>query len=376
MSYHGDISLGSTIDIKFTTVNSSGAPTTLAGSPAVAAYPGNSTTEITAGITLSVDFDSRTGLHNVRIVATSGNGYAAGDYTLVITAGTVGGASVVGYVVGSFSIDNRSALRPATAGRTLDVDANGKTQARLAAADVSGNVAANVTQFGGTNGTFASGRPEVNMTHIAGTEYASADFSPFMVSTIQDEVGDALTPVETHLTDIKGATFDGATDSLEAIRNRGDAAWITATGFLDAAGVRGAVGLASANLDTQLSGILSKGNDIEADTQDIQSRLPAALVGGRIDSSVGALAANVITDTAINAGAITAAKIAAAAITATQAPNLDAAVSTRLATAGYTAPDNTTITEIRADMIRKDTPYQHRNTGTAAAETVVVEDPP
>jgi hypothetical protein len=28
---------------------------------------------------------------------------------------------------------------------------------------------------------------------------------------------------------IKGATFDTATDSLEAIRNRGDAAWITAT---------------------------------------------------------------------------------------------------------------------------------------------------
>lgn len=31
----------------------------------------------------------------------------------------------------------------------------------------------------------------------------------------------------THLTDVKGATFAGATDSLEAIRNRGDAAWIT-----------------------------------------------------------------------------------------------------------------------------------------------------
>lgn len=28
-----------------------------------------------------------------------------------------------------------------------------------------------------------------------------------------------------------GATFDTATDSLEALRNRGDAAWITATGF-------------------------------------------------------------------------------------------------------------------------------------------------
>lgn len=33
---------------------------------------------------------------------------------------------------------------------------------------------ADVTQFGGTNGTFSSGRPEVNATHFAGTAYATA----------------------------------------------------------------------------------------------------------------------------------------------------------------------------------------------------------
>lgn len=40
---------------------------------------------------------------------------------------------------------------------------------------------------------------------------------------------------------------------------------------------------------------LSKFTDIETDTQDIQTRLPAALVSGRIDASVGAMAANTIT---------------------------------------------------------------------------------
>lgn len=85
-------------------------------------------------------------------------------------------------------------------------------------------------------------------------------------------------------------TFDQATDSLEALRDRGDAAWTTATGFsthtaadvwavgtrvltagtnialakgtgvtgfndLSAADVRTAVGLASANLDTQLDAL-------------------------------------------------------------------------------------------------------------------------
>ena len=86
--YHGDIRLGDTIDIKFTTVTTTGAPTTLAGSPVVSAYVGNGTTEITAGITLTVDFDARTGLNNVRVVASSGNGYAtATNVELVITTG-------------------------------------------------------------------------------------------------------------------------------------------------------------------------------------------------------------------------------------------------------------------------------------------------
>ena len=127
MSYIGDFALGETFDTKFCTVTTTGAPTTLAGTPVVSAYVGNSVTQITAGITLTVDFDGVTGLHNVRVVATSGNTYAtASNYQLVITTGTVGGTSVVGYVVAEFSIENRSGLRPTTAGRTLDVSAGGE----------------------------------------------------------------------------------------------------------------------------------------------------------------------------------------------------------------------------------------------------------
>lgn len=126
-NYIGDFALGDTFDTKFCTVTTTGAPTTLAGTPVISAYVGNSLTEITAGITLTVDFDSRTGLNNVRVVATSGNGYAtASNYQLVITTGTVGGTSVVGYVVAEFSIEARSALRPTTAARTLDVSATGE----------------------------------------------------------------------------------------------------------------------------------------------------------------------------------------------------------------------------------------------------------
>lgn len=101
-----DIELGTTIDFKFTTVNTSGAPTTLAGSPVVSAYVDNSTTEITAGITLTVDFDSRTGLHHVRAVISAANGYTRKSrIQFVITAGTVGGSSVVGYEVANGSVE-------------------------------------------------------------------------------------------------------------------------------------------------------------------------------------------------------------------------------------------------------------------------------
>lgn len=127
MSYYGDIRLGDTIDVKFTSRNTSGVPTTLSGTPAVAAYVDNGTTEITAGVTLTTDFDARTGLNNVRVVASSGNGFAtATNVSLVITTGTVGGTSVVGEQIGSFSIENRSAVMPTVAARTLDVSSTGE----------------------------------------------------------------------------------------------------------------------------------------------------------------------------------------------------------------------------------------------------------
>lgn len=49
--------------------------------------------------------------------------------------------------------------------------------------------------------------------------------------TMQAILTDTGTTLDTKLNNIQGATFDTATDSLEALRNRGDAAWITATGF-------------------------------------------------------------------------------------------------------------------------------------------------
>ena len=101
-----DRTVGNTFYFAFTTrAFATGIPTVLAGSPVVSAYEDASLTQITAGITLGLDHDSVAGLNMLTLVATGGNGFESGkDYNLVVTTGTVGGVSVVGEVVGQFSL--------------------------------------------------------------------------------------------------------------------------------------------------------------------------------------------------------------------------------------------------------------------------------
>lgn len=127
MSYLGDYRTSDTVFDSFCTVSTTGAPTTLAGTPKLRCYKNGSTTE-SSDITPTVDLDGRTGLHTYSIDLTGDAGFyaAAKDYQVVITAGTVGGTSVVGYVVAQFSVENRSAVMPTTAARKLDVSAGGE----------------------------------------------------------------------------------------------------------------------------------------------------------------------------------------------------------------------------------------------------------
>lgn len=366
MKYLGDYDASAVIYNKFTTFRpSTGASYTLAGSPAISVYKDNSTTQSTAGVTLTTDFDSVTGLNHYAIdTSADGTFYSAGSFfDIVITAGTVDSVSVVGAVVAGFTIRKNSSLKPTTAGRTLDVSTTGEAgldwanigspttsvnlsgtstkalepttagrtldvsatgeagidwanigspttavnlsgttvktatdveadtqdiQARIPTAlTAGGNIKADAlaisgdtvaadnaesffdgTGYAGTNNviptvttvgtvTTLTNLPPIpagwlTATGIASDAFTAAKFAADVTTELQ--AGLAL---EATLTSMKGATFDTSTDSLEALRNRGDAVWVTATGFstLDAAGVRSAVGLASANLDTQLAAI-------------------------------------------------------------------------------------------------------------------------
>ena len=112
MSYQGDyLEDYATLNFKFTTRGLTGIPTTLAGGPVVKVYKANATDSETAtGVTLTADFDGVTGLNNVLIDLSASALYTPlTDYAVVITTGTVGGVSVVGETVGTFSIENRVA---------------------------------------------------------------------------------------------------------------------------------------------------------------------------------------------------------------------------------------------------------------------------
>jgi hypothetical protein len=107
--YIGDFAKGSvTVRHKFNTRKGDGTPITLAGTPVAKGYEDAGTAEFTTGITLTVDFDGKTGLHMVEIDLSQSEYEEGKDYTIFLSAGTVDGVSVVGAIVCSFSIENRS----------------------------------------------------------------------------------------------------------------------------------------------------------------------------------------------------------------------------------------------------------------------------
>ena len=101
-----------TLNFKFTTRAATGVPTNPVGL-AVAVYKGSATgTESTAGVTLAAtgNFDTIAGLNNLLIDLSADAFYAvANDYAVVVTAGTVGGVSIIGETICTFSIENRFA---------------------------------------------------------------------------------------------------------------------------------------------------------------------------------------------------------------------------------------------------------------------------
>jgi hypothetical protein len=227
-----------------------------------------------------------------------------------------------------------------------------------------------------TDGSAFTGSVTVYVTGDAGTQAAGSVGSGACTHEGNGYHTYAPAQAETNY-DIIGFTFTGTgavpatVQVFTSFPQTGDNfALIGATGSgLTSLATQASVNTIDDFLDTEISAIKAVTDaipnagaltTIQADLDDIQTRLPAALVSGRMDSSVGAMAANTITDAAIAAdvtavvadsvwNAATATYGAAGSYGLLVETNIDAAVSSRLATAGYTAPDNASIAAILVD---------------------------
>lgn len=131
--YFGDFAEDATVYIPFNTFDSNDPSasvtiTNLADADIHVHKDAGLTQIVTDGATISIDFDTITGNHIATIDTSAHADYATGsDYMVRIEGTTVDGATINAWI-GTFSIENRfsaGALRPTTAGRTLDVTITG-----------------------------------------------------------------------------------------------------------------------------------------------------------------------------------------------------------------------------------------------------------
>ena len=147
-----------------------GAPITMSGFAVgdILVYKNGSTTQrsSTAGFTLldtdGIDFDGITGIQGFSIDTsdnTDASFYTTGGwFHVVISAVTVDGVAM-SFVACAFRI--------------------------VAAEGVAGKPKVDVDAFGGTAGTFSSGRPEVNTTHISGTALSNVENSKSLLTMLR-----------------------------------------------------------------------------------------------------------------------------------------------------------------------------------------------
>ena len=107
MQYLGDYAEDyNDLNFKFNTHKADGTPSTFSGT--VCVHKSNEVSSSTAGVTLSINFNSTTGLNNVKLDLSSDAFYEKQkDYQVLVSSGVVDSISVTGTELASFSIENR-----------------------------------------------------------------------------------------------------------------------------------------------------------------------------------------------------------------------------------------------------------------------------
>lgn len=234
-----DITLGDTFYHAFTTrAFATGIPTVLAGTPVLKVLEENNATPISgAAVTVSVDSASVVGLNEAKIIATSGNGFETGkSYSIFISTGTVDSVSVIGEVVGQFTIAKSAAaidLANGTDGLGVIVSKVDTVDSEIGTID---------TEVGVIDGIVDAIKLETDKLTLGN---AGAGAAGSIIEEIEDIVA-ALATVDTEVGVIDGVVDaikletdkltlgnagTGAAGSIieeiEDIITRGDSAWVT-----------------------------------------------------------------------------------------------------------------------------------------------------
>jgi len=107
MKYLGDFAEDATVRFSWDTADSDGASITRATDGTISVYKDGGTTQSTAGVTDTEDFDSLTGVHHCAVDTSADAFYATGsDYSVILSGATIDGQTV-NATLAEFSIQNR-----------------------------------------------------------------------------------------------------------------------------------------------------------------------------------------------------------------------------------------------------------------------------
>ncbi len=274
MNYLGDFTTSNTVYVYFNTFDSNdpSASVTLTGLAVtdIEIYKNGSVTQRSsdAGYTLldtdGIDFDAITGIHGFSIDLSDNTdaGFFAtgGEYTVVVSSVTVD-AATINFIAGSFSIERTGGalalLKGATGLAAIDTvvdgiqtDLSNGTDGLGALKTLIDTVNTDLSNATDGLGAIKTSVDAIPTTAMRGTDNAATAAS---LATAQADLDiitgatgvnllaatqvsidaillDTGTTLDTKINDIQGATFSSVTDSLEAIRDRGDAAWTTGAG--------------------------------------------------------------------------------------------------------------------------------------------------
>ncbi len=310
MTYLGAYTAGSTLTHLFTSRATSGVPTALVSTASASVYKDGGTTQATALASLTTNFDSVAGLNRLVVDSSASAAFFTADseFAVVLDNGTVNGASVVGEVIVSFSLNDGTLPSNSITSSTVSSDALSARSIGLVAATHPGVTIPTVT----------------NVTNVSNATIAAGSNVTVGASTI--------------------------TVNANLVQWRGTQPNTLSSGRVD---------VDASNVSVGLKGVTHPGATIPTVTN--VTNVSNATIAAGSNVTVGVIVANALTATAIASNAITSAKIAANAIGASQI----AAASLTSSKFGVSAYSEIARSVLTASLVGSGVPHATRNVAAA-----------